>query len=90
MLQMRTEGSAGAVVADLTDPARCLSELECNFAGQIATAVWLDRLTDEQAREALLSYAIARHLCEGVLAIRLRAALESEYRHWRERQDLAS
>lgn len=67
-----------------------LTALESSYAGQIATAVWLGKLSDEGAREALLSYAIACHLCEGTLVIRLRAALLAEYRHWRERQDLAS
>jgi len=67
-----------------------LGTVESSFAGQIATAVWLGKLTDGAAREALSSYAIACHLCERANRMRLHAALFTEYRHCRERQDLVS
>ncbi len=67
-----------------------LTSVEVKFAGQIATAVWLSKLTDASAREALLSYAIARHPCRRELSRLLEVALTSEYLHWRERQDIAS
>lgn len=75
--------------AEITRAAYRLTRIESDFAGQIATAVWLRRLTDEAAREALGSYAIA---CHGGREARagLRAALEREYRRCRERQDICS
>jgi hypothetical protein len=72
------------------EPPAGLSEVDASFAGQIATAVWIGKLDEEAAREALLSYAIACQLCERTHLIRLREALLAEYRHCRERQDLVS
>lgn len=66
-----------------------LTRVESDFAGQIAAAVWLRRLSDEAAREALGSYAIACYRTEQARA-RLWAALEDEYRRCRERQDICS
>ncbi len=74
---------------EATSEACRLTRVESDFVGQIAAAVWLYRLTDEAAREALVSYAMARHRGRRVHA-RLRAALEHEYRHCRERQELCS
>ena len=81
-------GSAGYEV-EVTSEASRLTRVESNFVGQIAAAVWLHRLTDEAAREALVSYAMARHRARRPHA-RLWAALEHEYRRCRERQDLCS
>ena len=75
--------------ADITSDACRLTRVESDFVGQIAAAVWLCKLTDEAAREALVSYAMARHRGKRVHA-RLSAALEREYRRCRERQDLCS
>jgi hypothetical protein len=75
--------------AEFTSETYILSAVESDFAGQIATAVWLCRLTEEPAREALGSYAMARHRTEKARA-GLGAALEHEYRRCRERQDLCS
>lgn len=61
-----------------------------DFAGQIAIAVWLGRLTDEAAQEALGSYAMACHQGERTSCVRLKEALFSEYRRRRERQDACS
>jgi hypothetical protein len=69
---------------------RYLAEVDTNFAAQIATAVWIGNLSDDAAREALLSYAIACQLCDRAHLIRFREALLAEYRHCRERQDLVS
>jgi hypothetical protein len=80
--------SAGYEAGVTSKPCR-LTKVESAFVGQIAAAVWLRRLTDEAAREALVSYAMARHRGKRVHA-RLWAALEREYRHCRERQDLCS
>ncbi len=67
-----------------------LSAIDYRFAGQIATSVWLGYLTDPAAREALLSYAIAKRLCQRGKLLRLRDALLAEYELCRERQDLVS
>lgn len=66
-----------------------LTRIESDFARQIATAVWLRKLTDEAAREALGSYALACRRGNRV-HVWVRAALEHEYRRCREGQDLCS
>ncbi len=67
-----------------------LTRIEADFAGQIATAVWLRRLTVEAAREALCAYALAcRGAGDGAHGF-VGAALEYEYRRCRERQELCS
>ena len=66
-----------------------LTRLDADFTVQIATAVWLSRLSEEAALEALNSYAIASE--RGKRAqVRLRVALLREYRRCRERQDICS
>lgn len=64
-----------------------LGIVEAEFAGQVATSVWLGTLTEDAAREAFWSYALAccsgkrresRTLCETLMA---------EYRRRRTRQD---
>ena len=93
MCQIERMQAADAVGREAMDTGRSASELsavESSFAGQIATAVWIGKLTEEAAREALCSYAIACHLSERGNLMRLHTALLSEYRRWRERQDVAS
>jgi hypothetical protein len=79
--------SAAKLSADVTRDEYRLTKTESNFAEQIATAVWLRRLTDEAAREALGAYALACHGRKPAHA-RLLAALAKEYHRCRERQDL--
>lgn len=67
-----------------------LSRVAVDFAGQIATAVWLRRLTDEAAREVLWSYAMACNSGRPGRSARMRTALVSEYRRRREGQDACS
>lgn len=67
-----------------------LGRIATEFAGQIATAVWLGKLTDAAAREALWSYAIARRRGIRWASDRLWQALIGEYRRRRERQDACS
>jgi hypothetical protein len=67
-----------------------LNEVAADFAGQIAAAVWLGKLTEDAAREALLSYAIACHQAQRTPCVRLREALVCEYRRRRARQDACS
>lgn len=61
--------------------------LSAEFVGQIATAVRLGKLSDEAAREALWSYAMACHPGARAASERGWAALLSEYRRRREWQD---
>jgi hypothetical protein len=79
--------SAARFSEDVTRDEYRLTKTESNFSEQIATAVWLRRLTDEAAREALGSYALA---CRGRNRTHagLLAALAHEYHLCRERQDL--
>jgi hypothetical protein len=65
-----------------------LGSVAAEFAGHIATAVWLGKLTDEAACEALWSYAMA--CCRGKRyeCARMRVDLMAEYRHRRDGQDL--
>jgi hypothetical protein len=65
------------------------SDVECAFACQLATSVWLLQLGDEDARQALVAYVKARYRNRQAQAC-LRVALESEYRLCRERLDLCS
>lgn len=67
-----------------------LNDVAAEFAGQIATAVWLSKLTDTAAREVLWSYAMACHHGKRARSMRMRAALVSEYRKRRERQEACS
>lgn len=67
-----------------------LSTVAAQFAGQIATAVCLRKLTDAAAREALWSFATACHPGTRRDATGLLEALTAEYSHRRERLDLCS
>jgi hypothetical protein len=67
-----------------------LNTVAADFAGQIAIAVWLGKLTEEAAHEALGSYAMACHQARRTPCLRLREALVIEYRRRRERQDACS
>lgn len=67
-----------------------LSTVSADFAGQIATAVWLGKLTDETAGEALWSYAIACHRGNRPESASMLDALMAEYRRRREWQDACS
>lgn len=67
-----------------------LGPIAADFAGHIATAVWLGKLSDEAACEALWSYAMA--CCPGKQcdAAIMRADLVAEYRRRRDGQDLCN
>jgi hypothetical protein len=67
---------------------RGLGMIAAEFAGQIATAVWLRKLSEEAAREALGSYARACHSGTRRDAAGLLDALVAEYRRRREQQDV--
>lgn len=65
-----------------------LGIVSAQFTGQVATAVWLGKLTDQAAREALWSYALA---CNGGArpeSTSMWEALMNEYRRRREWQDV--
>lgn len=71
------------------EPVR-LTRISAEFAGQLATAVWLRKLTDEAAREALWSYAMSCHGGTRPEAMRMLEALTAEYRRRRDWQDACS
>jgi hypothetical protein len=60
------------------------------FIRRLAVAVWIDRITDEAAREALRAYASA--IVEGgdTPAASIHEAILAEYRHRRDGQELCS
>jgi hypothetical protein len=67
-----------------------LTNMTSDYVGRIAVAVWIGRLTEDAAREALGAYAAA---CQGIERARpdgLREAMLAEYRHRREGQELCS
>lgn len=70
------------------NPEILLGRVPREFAGQLATAVWLGELTCEAAREALWSYAMACHGGARPASTRMLEALMSEYRFRREWQDV--
>jgi hypothetical protein len=80
--------SAREAVATADDAGR-LTQVEADFALQIATAVWLCRFSDADARDVLGLYALAGRRGKPAQS-RLWAALVAEYRHCRERQELCS
>jgi hypothetical protein len=67
-----------------------LRTIAAGFAGQIAVAVWLGKLSDEAAREALESYALACHQAKRTPRATMIEALMCEYRRRREGQDMCS
>lgn len=69
-------------------PEIVLGRIPVEFAGQVATAVWLGKLTDEAAGEALWSYAMACHGGARPAATRMLGALVGEYRRRREWQEV--
>lgn len=83
------EFPAAQLTHDRFERSSAPSDVEWRFACQLATSVWLRQLGDEEAREALAAYAMARYRNRRAQA-RLRVTLESEYRLCRERLDLCS
>ena len=67
-----------------------LSAVASDFAGQIAIAVWLGKMTDDAAREALQSYAMAYRLAKRKPWVGMSDALLTEYRRRREGQEICS
>jgi hypothetical protein len=65
-----------------------LDGISADFAGRIATAVWFGKLSEEAAREALWSYAMASHGGMRRDAMTMLEALLAEYRRRREQQDI--
>lgn len=68
--------------------AHGFDSVSIEFAGQIATAVWLGKLSDEGAREALWSYAMACHAGARLDAARMLEGLITEYQRRRAGQEL--
>jgi hypothetical protein len=67
-----------------------LSTTTSEFVGRIAVSVWIGRLTDEAAREALQAYATACRQSGQADAGRIHEAILAEYRYRRDGQDLCS
>jgi len=68
----------------------CLSTMTSKFVGRISVAVWIGRLSDEAAREALSAYAATCREVEASHPARVHEAILAEYRHRRDGQDLCS
>ncbi len=77
------------VMHETETPSRAsgIAMVSAEFVGQIATAVWLGKLNDAAAHEALWSYALACHGGKGPDSTSLQQALLVEYRRRRARQD---
>ena len=67
-----------------------LSTMTSEYIGRIAVAVWIGRLTDDAAREALRAYAVTSREAETAGLDLVRRAILAEYRHRRDGQDLCS
>lgn len=90
-MQATTEKTVTAITLEL-DGLECSgapSDVERSFACQLATCVLLLELDDAAARQALSAYVKARYR-DRRAQVRLRRALESEYRLCRERLYLCS
>jgi hypothetical protein len=61
-----------------------LNDLTAGFIRRLAVAVWIDRITDQAAREALRAYASALVESERVPAASVHEAILAEYRHRRD------
>jgi hypothetical protein len=67
-----------------------LSTMTSEFVSRISVAVWIGRITEEAAREALVAYAAACQQIDRMEAGRVQETILAEYRHRREGQDLCS
>lgn len=67
-----------------------LSTMTSEFISRISVAVWIGRLTDEAAREALVAYAAACQRLDVTEAVRVHDTILAEYRYRRDGQDLCS
>jgi len=67
-----------------------LSTMTSEFVSRISVAVWIGKITDEAAREALAAYAAACRRIDLTEAGRVEDAILAEYWHRREGQDLCS
>lgn len=74
----------------MIDVMKGLSTMTSEYVGRIAGAVWIGRLTDEAAREALRAYAAVCREVDGERPGNVHQAILTEYRHRREGQDLCS
>jgi hypothetical protein len=67
-----------------------LTTMTSEFIGRIAVAVWIGRLSDDAAREALRAYVAACEQSGRGQAGGVHDAILAEYRHRREGQELCS
>ena len=67
-----------------------LNTMTSDFVGRISVAVWIGRLSDEAACEALEAYASACRRLGHMSGKGIHEAILAEYRHRREGQELCS
>ncbi len=67
-----------------------LTTMTSEFVGRIAVAVWIGRLSDEAAREALRAYVAACEQSGRAQTACSHDAILAEYRYRREGQELCS
>lgn len=67
-----------------------LNAMTSEYIGRIAVAVWIGKLTDEAAREALGAYAAACRVIEDAQIETVREEILAEYRYRRDGHDLCS
>jgi hypothetical protein len=61
-----------------------------DFVGRISCAVWIGRLTDEAAKQALEAFAVSFQRSGYAQDGNVRDVILAEYKYQRERQDLCS
>jgi hypothetical protein len=69
---------------------RNLNTITSEFVGRISVAVWIGRISDESAREALAAFAEACRRMERFDPEDTYETILAEYQHRREGQDLCS
>lgn len=67
-----------------------LGTVTSEFVGRLSVAVWVGRLSEDAALEALSAYANAYQRVDCMQADSMRDAMLAEFRYRREGQDLCS
>ncbi len=67
-----------------------LNTMTSEFVGLISVAVWIGKLSDEAAREALGAYAAALEQVDESAATCVHEAILAEYRYRRDGQELCN
>jgi hypothetical protein len=67
-----------------------LHAMTSDFVDRISGAVWIGKITDEAAQQALEAFAVAYQRSGWAQSGNMRDVILAEYRYCRERQDLCS